>query len=206
MEAVLLATGGLDSTTLAHWLSSKAIGYVPLYIDYGQHCVDTEVERLSRVLPMNAARRLRIVEISGVYSGSSSRLIDEPDLWTDAVSADDLFLPYRNMLILTAGAAFARTIGAQSMYAAFINSNNAKEIDCSVQFFESMRQMLSGYDALTLELPFVSMPKAEVARLGISIGAPIAETFSCQVRSVVPCGACPNCVDRLEALASIVTN
>ena len=42
--------------------------------------------------------------------------------------------------------------------------------------------------------------KFEVAKLGIELGAPIGKTFSCQASPDVPCGACPNCVDRLGAL------
>ena len=42
-----------------------------------------------------------------------------------------------------------------------------------------------------------------VGKIGIKLHAPIGFTFSCQASSEIPCGACPNCVDRLEALKMI---
>lgn len=42
--------------------------------------------------------------------------------------------------------------------------------------------------------------KTEVAKLGLELNAPIEITYSCQVNSDMPCGACPNCVDRINAI------
>jgi 7-cyano-7-deazaguanine synthase len=89
------------------------------------------------------------------------------------------------------------------VYSAFINSNHAKEIDCSSAFFDKLGGLLSNYGSVKIEMPFRDMSKYEVAKLGIKLRAPIGETFSCQASSVIPCGACPNCVDRLEALRQI---
>jgi 7-cyano-7-deazaguanine synthase len=47
------------------------------------------------------------------------------------------------------------------------------------------------------------MSKIDVAKIGLSLKVPIDETFSCQAASKVPCGACPNCVDRLNALKAL---
>lgn len=202
-NAVLLVSGGLDSTTLAYWLREKEVSFLPLFIDYGQHSAVTELGTLKEVLPADCLERLEKVNISDVYRGCESRLIDEPNLWEDDVEADDLYLPYRNLLLLTVGAAFAQARGIPHLYAAFINSNHAKEIDCSAQFFDQLDNMLVDYGAVKIMMPFRSMSKAMVAKIGLSLEAPIAQTFSCQASSVVPCGACPNCVDRLEALRSL---
>jgi 7-cyano-7-deazaguanine synthase len=52
-------------------------------------------------------------------------------------------------------------------------------------------------------MPFRNYSKYDVAKLGIDLNAPIGMTFSCQASSSIPCGACPNCVDRLDALKKI---
>jgi 7-cyano-7-deazaguanine synthase len=199
-DAVLLASGGLDSTTLAFWLDSRGVSYVPLFIDYGQHCAETEIQTISHVLPGPALKRLDTVSITPVYKWSTSRLIKPPDLWRDNVDHNDLYLPYRNLLLLTVGAAYAQSRGIGTVYTAFINSNHAIEIDCSAAFFENLSALLASYGAVALEMPFRNMSKREVAEIGISLGAPIGRTFSCQASPTFPCGACPNCVDRLEAL------
>jgi 7-cyano-7-deazaguanine synthase len=200
IPAVLLASGGLDSTTLAYFLQAEGTEFYPVFIDYGQHCAKTELETLLDVLPPKYVSLVQIVNVSDVYRRSSSRLIAEANLWEEQVSYKDLYLPYRSLLLLSVGAAFAQSIGCPQLYAAFIDSNHAQEIDCSAEFFERLAGMLSDYGTVEIRMPFRNMSKYEVAKLGISLQAPIGRTFSCQVSSQVPCGACPNCVDRLDAL------
>jgi len=202
-KVILLASGGLDSTTMAYWLLDKGIDFIPLFIKYGQHCVDTELETLKNVLPKTHINKIEIIDISSVYKYSSSKFINEINLWEDAITADDLYIPYRNILILTLAASFAQSLNIKEVYSAFINSNHAKEIDCSKEFFSRMGMMLGEYGAIKIKMPFLEMTKFEVAQIGIKVKAPIGKTFSCQASSEIPCGACPNCVDRLEALNNL---
>lgn len=202
-SAVLLASGGMDSTTLAHWLAENKVEVTPLFINYGQHCVETEHARLLELLPTKFLSRLHVVDVSAIYRTSTSRLIREADLWIDDVASEDLYLPYRNSLFLTLGAAFAQAREIHHLYAAFINSNHAIEIDCSTHFFDQLSTMLAGYGSVHLHIPFREYTKTDVANLAVRLGVPIAKTYSCQVSSRVPCGACPNCVERLNALHEV---
>ena len=198
--AVVLASGGLDSTTLAYWLRSQGTAFAPVFFDYGQHCAATERERLTEVLPESIFGPLTTLNIGDIYRGCSSRLISRADLWQESVTGDDLYLPYRNLLLLATGAAYAQSRGYSEVYAAFINSNHAREIDCSAEFFDRLGGMLSDYGRVRIRMPFRDYSKRKVAELGILLNAPIARTFSCQAAALVPCGACPNCRDRLSAL------
>ncbi len=202
-DSILLASGGLDSTTLAYWLRARSISYVPLFIDYGQHCARIELATLRSVLPTDAAAALDTISIADVYENSASRLIKAPDLWHDKIDHSDLYVPYRNLLLLSVAAAYAQSRAAAVVYSAFINSNHALEIDCSAAFFENLSSLLASYGSVKIEMPFRNMSKRAVCELGLSLGAPIAKTFSCQVSPDFPCGACPNCVDRLDALEAI---
>lgn len=199
-RSLLLASGGLDSTTLAFWLRRRGIPFEPLFVNYGQHCAKTELATLRRVLPKDALRHLSIVDVSSVYRGSNSRLIRATDLWHERIDKDDLYLPYRNILLLSIAAARVQSAGGGDIYTAFINSNHAVEIDCSSAFFGQLAQVLKSFGGVRVKMPFRFKSKLQVARIGIRLGAPIGETYSCQVNPGVPCGACPNCVDRLEAL------
>ena len=198
-----MASGGLDSTTMAYWLLKENIDFVPLFINYGQHCVETEYATLKNVLPNSHIDKIEYVNISDVYKKSTSRFIQPANLWEDEIRAEDLYIPYRNVLLLTIGASFARSIGLSTVYSAFINSNHAKEIDCSNEFFENMDSLLTEYGTVKIKMPFRYYSKFDVAKLGIQLGAKIGDTFSCQASPQIPCGACPNCVDRLNALKQI---
>ncbi len=99
MGALLLCSGGLDSTTVGYWLVEKRISFQPVFFDYGQHCVEKEWETVQKVLPISdlVSPVLRI-DISSIYQHSTSRLIAEPNLWKEHVEDDELYIPYRTLL------------------------------------------------------------------------------------------------------------
>lgn len=203
-DGVLLASGGMDSSVLAYDLEKKGLDLIVLFLDYGQHCVDKEFETLKRVVPIKYAENIRRIDISSIYKDSNSRMIREANLWQDKVVADDLYLPYRNILFLSIASAYAQNLGIKDIFCAFINSNHAKEIDCSMDFFNKVENLLEEYGSIRVHMPYRELSKTDVAKLGLELQAPIAYTYSCQVSSTTPCGACPNCVDRLTAMNSIV--
>jgi len=199
-QAVLMVSGGLDSTTVCFLLASEGIEVHPLFFDYGQHCAETEWAKVKEVLPRMALPPERL-NISDIFKGSPSRMIVEADLWKDAVSDDDLYLPYRTMLFFAVAAARAQTLRILDVYSGFINSNHAKEIDCSTAFMNGLEELSKGVGAVRFHAPFREKTKADVVRQALELGVPIGRTFSCQASSSFPCGACPNCIERLNALA-----
>lgn len=198
-KVLLLASGGLDSTTVAYQLASTGVEVVPIFFDYGQHCVGVEWSRVNEVLPSDTQRPERF-DISSIFRGSSSRLICEADLWTEEVKDDDLYIPYRTMLFFAAAAAHAQTVGILDVYTGFINSNHAKEIDCTAAFMDSLDGLTSSIGPVRFHSPYRYSSKADVARTAAELGVPIGRTYSCQAAAQFPCGACPNCVERLYAL------
>jgi 7-cyano-7-deazaguanine synthase len=198
-KALLLASGGLDSTTVGYQLASEGVQVVPIFFDYGQHCVEVEWSRVNEVLPCDMHRPERY-DISDIFRGSQSRLICEADLWNEEVKDDDLYIPYRTMLFFAAAAARAQTIGILDVYTGFINSNHAKEIDCTAVFMNSLDGLTSSIGPVRFHSPFRNSSKTDVARAAAELGVPIGRTYSCQASGHFPCGACPNCVERLKAL------
>ena len=197
--ALLLASGGLDSTTVGYRLLSAGVDVFPIFFDYGQHCVETEWSRVNEVFP-GEMRRPERFDISDIFRGSASRLIREADLWTEEVKDDDLYIPYRTMLFFAAAAARAQTVGILDVYTGFINSNHAKEIDCASAFMNSLDALTSTIGPVRVHSPFRYSSKADVARAAVELGVPVGRTYSCQASATFPCGACPNCVERLSAL------
>lgn len=201
-KVMLMASGGLDSTTVAYKLVDAGIKVIPLFFDYGQHCVETEWRLVNNVLPStcNAPER---ISISDLFRGSTSRLILEANLWNDKVEDDDLYIPYRTFLFYAAAAARAQTLGIYEVYTGFINSNHAKEIDCTAEFLNKLDGLSENIGPVRFISPFRNYTKAEVVKEAVRLGVPIGHTFSCQAASDLPCGACPNCVERLNALRGI---
>ncbi len=198
-RAVVMVSGGLDSTTVCYQLISQGVEVYPLFFDYGQHCAETEWANVNEVLPRSVTQPERI-DISGIFAGSTSRMIVEVDLWSEPISDDDLYIPYRTMLFFAAAAARAQTLGILNVFSGFINSNHAKEIDCSSDFMNGLEELSEGVGAVRFHSPFRGCTKADVVAQAANLGVPIGRTFSCQASSSFPCGACPNCVERLKAL------
>ena len=198
-RTMLLASGGLDSTTVAYSLAEQGKTVLPIFFDYGQHCVETEWSRVNEVLPANIDPPERN-DISDLFRGSTSRLIQEANLWEEQVADDDLYVPYRTLLFYAAAAARAQTLGILEIHTGFINSNHAKEIDCTAEFMNKLDGLSEQIGPVRFVSPFRFASKAAVAREAIRLGVPIGRTFSCQAASEFPCGACPNCVERLGAL------
>jgi 7-cyano-7-deazaguanine synthase len=198
-RALVMVSGGLDSTTVCHLLVKAGTQVHPIFFDYGQHCVEKEWVKVNEVLPKEALPPERI-NLSDVFKGSTSRMIVEADLWTETVLDDDLYIPYRTMLFFASAAARAQTVGILDVYSGFINSNHAKEIDCSTEFMNGLDELSVGVGAVRFHAPFGTSSKTDVVRAAVELGVPIGRTFSCQASSSFPCGACPNCVERLNAL------
>lgn len=200
MDVLLLASGGLDSTTVAYLLQSEGITFRPIFFDYGQHCVEIEWNRVNEVLPKNKYEPERIT-ISDIFRDSKSRLIKEANLWEDQIKDDDLYIPYRTMLFFAAAAARAQTLNILNVYTGFINSNHAKEIDCTAEFMNKLDGLTENIGPVRFHSPFRYSSKFEVTQKALTLGVPIGRTYSCQASSNFPCGACPNCVERLNALS-----
>lgn len=200
MKALLLCSGGLDSTTLAFWLAEREIDFIPLFFDYGQHCADKEWATLHKVLPASAVSKLEKIDISAIFKGSRSRLVLEPDLWREDVRDEELYIPYRTLLFFSVAAAGAQTRGLEQIYSAFINSNHAKELDCTASFLNKLDALAENVGPVRFHLPFRDWSKSQVVVEAMRLGVNIGQTFSCQLFSDIPCGACPNCVERLNAL------
>src|ERR1039458_5353898 len=199
-KVLLLASGGLDSTTLAYWLRERGDIVSPIFFDYGQHCVEKEWQTVRAVLPRDGMLPVECVDISGVFSGSRSRLIREANLWTEHVEADDLYIPYRTLLFFSAAAAIAQTRNLTDVYSAFINSNHAKELDCSARFLNDLDALSANVGPVRFRLPFRENTKGEIAAIAKRLSVPIGLTYSCQVFSDTPCGVCPNCIERITAI------
>ncbi len=200
LEVLLLCSGGLDSTTVAYWLRERGVGVVPIFFDYGQHCVEKEWATVQKVLPKDGVSSPTRIDISGIFSGSRSRLIQEPDLWAEHVADEDLYVPYRTLLFFSAGASCAQTRGLTEVYSGFINSNHAKEIDCSAEFLNGLDGLAADIGPVKFQIPFRNWSKAQVVVEAERLRVPIGATYSCQLLSDTPCGACPNCVERLTAI------
>ena len=212
--AVGLLSGGVDSTVLIPDVA-RELGHGAIYalsFNYGQrHSRELDCARYQASAAGAAEHRIIDIGFMGSILKDGSALItggaEVPDL--AALTEKDLeqpptYVPNRNMMLLSIAAAFAESRGVQHLYYGAQAQDEYGYWDCTTAFLAAINGVLSlnRRSAVRVHAPFVSRSKAETVRLGIALNVDFANTWSCYRGGERPCGACPTCVERLNAFAA----
>lgn len=205
MKAVLIYSGGLDSTTLLYELRARGWELRCLGVDYGQrHRKELEAAAgICRELGVP----FRVADLSGLKPLlAGSALTDAVPVPHGHYTADNMKLtvvPNRNMIMLSAAIAWAISSGCEAVAYAAHSGDHTIYPDCRPEFAEAMDRAagLCDWRAIRLERPFMHYTKAEIVRRGAELGVPFERTWSCYEGSEVHCGQCGTCVERREAFA-----
>lgn len=209
MRAVAVVSGGLDSVTLAHLLSSQGFELDLLAFDYGQR--HKRELSFARACAARLGARLDVVDISSlgaILSGSA--LTDDiavPHGHYAASSMAVTIVPNRNAIFLSIayGAAVARS--AEVVAIGVHTGDHFIYPDCRQTFIDSFAAMQReavegcGHPDLHLLAPFIDRTKADIVNLGAELAVPFEETWSCYEGGARHCGHCGTCVERIEAFA-----
>ena len=210
-KAVVLLSGGVDSTTLLVYLSSRL--QVPeiraISFRYGQKHV-CEVAMAEWQAQQAGVREHRIVDVPhvGALTQGGSALTDPsieiPELQqlSDAEkSQPPTYVPNRNMMLLSMAAAYAESTQTEAVYYGAQAQDEYGYWDCTTDFLERMNSTLAlnRKVAIRIVAPFMSWRKADVIRLGDELGVDYAHTWTCYRGEDQSCGTCPSCVERERA-------
>lgn len=204
-SAVVTYSGGMDSTTLLYWLRDRGVEIAgALSVDYGQkHRKELEAARgfcEALGIPHQVAD---LSPLASLFGGSS--LIDPARAVPEGHYAEDnmksTVVPNRNMLLVAAAASWAISLKADAVAYAAHSGDHAIYPDCREEFAQALDAAvrLCDWHPLRLFRPFVSLSKADIARLGSELGAPLERTWSCYRGGALHCGRCGTCVERREA-------
>jgi 7-cyano-7-deazaguanine synthase len=110
-------------------------------------------------------------------------------------------VPNRNMILLSIATAWSIASGLQGVAYAAHSGDHAIYPDCRPAFADAMNEAirLCDYSSQELVRPFVSLTKADIVRVGASLGVPFEKTWSCYNGRKLHCGKCGTCVERIEA-------
>ncbi len=207
--AVMILSGGLDSTTLLWYLCSKGAEVHALTFNYGQRH-SREIEHAKKVV--EAAKKAgfnlthRVVDISSIsHLISSGALTGEEEVphgfYTDERQKVTV-VPNRNMIMLSIAAGYAVKLGEREVYYAAHRSDYAIYPDCRKEFVKALDAAIylaTLFTPVELKAPFVDMTKAEVVSLGLKLKVPYELTWSCYEGGERPCLKCGTCLERTEA-------
>ena len=206
MKAVVLFSGGLDSTVLAQQLiNQKAVVHL-LSIHYGQRH-HKELQHSTRIAQLLGLPHqiLDFSNLGKLLSGSS--LTDDtvplPEGHYEEESMKSTVVPNRNMILLSLAGGHALSIGFDTIAYAAHAGDHTIYPDCRPEFTNAMETVLNlaDWEPLRLLRPFVDLTKQDLVRLGDDMGAPLHETWSCYAGRALHCGKCGTCVERKEAFS-----
>ena len=218
MKALVLSSGGVDSTT-ALGLAVKKYGrenVIALSVFYGQKH-DKEIKASVAVADYYGVEHL-FLDLSVIFKDSNCSLLSHSteeipeESYADQIRKTEgekpvsTYVPFRNGLFLSSAASIALSRDCSVIYygAHADDSAGAAYPDCSPVFNNAMNEAIwegSGHQ-LRIEAPFVNVSKAGVVRMGLEIGVPYELTWSCYEGGEEPCGKCATCIDRAAAFAA----
>ena len=212
-RAVVLCSGGLDSTTVMAAARAEGSAVYALTVDYGQrHRLELEAAR--RVAEALGAADHRVMQIDLRAFGGSALTGDTPvphDRDLDALDIPVTYVPARNTIFLSLALAYAEVVGASSIWIGVNALDYSGYPDCRPEFiaaFEKLANLatragVTHEHAFHVRAPLIDKTKAEIIRWGVELGVDYGLTHSCYdpTGNGRPCGTCDSCRLRLRGFA-----
>ena len=204
MRALVLFSGGLDSTVLATQMKQEAKETRLLSIDYGQrHAKELDhSQKIADYLGLGH-EILKLTQLGQILGGSS--LTDKSIILPEGHYAEDSMkstvVPNRNMILLALAGGHALSLGFDTIAYAAHAGDHTIYPDCRPEFADAMNKALglADWKDLNLHRPYVEMTKSDLVSLGDQLHAPLHLTWSCYAGGEIHCGKCGTCVERKEA-------
>ncbi|MCF8721323.1 7-cyano-7-deazaguanine synthase QueC [Nitrospina gracilis] len=209
-RAIVLLSGGLDSTTVLAIARNEGFQPFTLSFDYGQrHRI--ELERAAVVAEAFGAKDHRVVSVDLAQFGGSALTADiaVPTGRTAKEMAGEIpvtYVPARNTIFLSYALAYAEVTGSHDIFIGVNALDYSGYPDCRpeyIQAFETMTNLatragVEGTERLTIHTPLIEMTKAQIIKKGLELGVDYGLTHSCYDPKVggVPCGVCDSCLLR----------
>lgn len=204
--AVVLLSGGVDSTTALYLASMRHSGIAAVSFDYKQHH-RRELEQAKRIADAAGASHITIPfsysPASALTDGSGDSSSVPDTTYSQIEGKSPSYVPFRNGMLISMGAAYAVEQGAEALYVAAHaeDAANWAYADCTPAFVGAMSAavLIGTYNEVMVRAPFLEYNKPEIVRLGAELGVPYELTYSCYRGGELHCGACPTCHARHTA-------
>ena len=207
-KAIVLLSGGLDSTTVLAIAKAHDFECYALSFDYGQK-QRSELESAKTIANQSNVEEHRIMKISLADIGGSALTDDEIDVpkYSESDEIPVTYVPARNTIFLSFALAWAEVIDCQKIYIGVNALDYSGYPDCRPEFiiaFETManlatKQSVEG-EKIEIKTPLISLTKAQIIQKGLSLGVDYSQTISCYLANSngEACGECDACVLRIN--------
>ena len=215
-KAVVLTSGGLDSSTVLAMAADQEFAIYSLSFDYGQRHV-CELRAAEKVAAAAGAERHLVTQVDLKPIGGSA-LTDDiavPKARSESLMAQAIpvtYVPARNTIFLSYALAWAEVLGAWDIFIGVNAVDYSGYPDCRpeyIQAFETMANLatktaVEGKGRFRIHTPLIDMTKAQIILAGTALGVDYGMTHSCYDPSPqgVACGGCDSCILRKNGFAT----
>lgn len=202
-KAIVLLSGGLDSTTCLAYAASHGYDCYTLSFDYGQKQI-IELEAAKKISAYFKAKRHEVVKLSiGKLGGSAltDTQIAVPN-YQVSTQIPVTYVPARNTIFLSIALGWAEIVKATALFIGVSAIDYSGYPDCRPEYIQAFQQManlatqagVSGND-IRIETPLIHLSKAQTIQLGSALGVDYGLTVSCYQadKDGKACGKCDSC-------------
>ncbi|SMD06297.1 7-cyano-7-deazaguanine synthase QueC [Sporomusa malonica] len=210
-KAVVLLSGGLDSTVCMAVANSEGYELLPISFNYHQRHSRELVAAASVAQHYKIDRHLVIETNMEAIGGSAltDASLAVPTGQIGAVGVPVTYVPARNLIFLSYALGYAEVTGADRVYIGVNALDYSGYPDCRPEFI-ALFQQLADYSTkaavedgrkIIIETPLINLTKKDIVLLGDRLGAPLHLTTSCYQGTDEACGQCDSCLLRLKGFA-----
>lgn len=208
-KAVVLFSGGLDSTTAIYYAKSMGYDVHAITFFYGQKH-NKEIESAKKICSILKISDHKIISTSLDSWGGSSLTDTNISIPNGVLNSSDIpstYVPARNMIFLSFAASYAEAINSQDIFIGVSEVDYSGYVDCRKEFIDAMENAINLGTVASVEkgnkikihTPFINMKKSEEIKLGMSLNVDYSQTWSCYKGLEFSCGKCDSCLLRIKA-------
>lgn len=209
-SAVILLSGGLDSSVTLAIANKEGYELYPLSIDYGQRHAK-ELESAKRIAEYYEVKGHKILKIDLTQIGGSAltdKSLSVPEKKKGEEIGKDIpitYVPARNTILLSLAVGYAEVISANAVLIGANALDYSGYPDCRPEYLEAFQKVVQlgtkmGSEGKPIEIkyPLINMTKAEIIKEGVRLKVPFHLTSSCYKGGDLACGKCDSCLLRLK--------
>jgi 7-cyano-7-deazaguanine synthase len=206
-KAIVVFSGGLDSTTLLFHLRADGYELKALSVNYGQRHLEQESAAAAAICDRLGVER-RVVDLTSLVgflgrNSLSDHSVAVPDGRYEQETMKVTTVPNRNMVLISVAIAWAVSLKFDAVAFGAHAGHYTPYPDCQPAFAEAMDRAagLCDWQKVSVLAPFVNWDKGDIVRRGGELGVPFELTWSCYNGGEKHCGRCGTCFDWREAFA-----
>lgn len=206
-KAIVLLSGGLDSSTCLAYAKHNSYDCYALSFDYGQRSI-AELNAATTLAKDYNVIEHKVMNLTSLGGFGGSAITDhnmplETNKHIDNIPTS--YVPARNTVFIAIALSFAEAVGAEKIFIGVNKDDHNNYPDCRPEFIEKFQQLANianrtGVEGSPIEIatPLLQLDKVAIISLGISLGIDYANTVTCYQASPsgAACGKCLSCVTR----------